>query len=275
MKKLFTLVLTVFAVFALNAQILHESFDSGIPSTWTTIDANNTGYPWEAISTSLANISDCPYTADMFAFGETGDCAVSWSYYPLAYTSEGFQGTSLDQKNYLVSPAFTPNATSTLSFYCMSFNGTNYPDKIAVKLSTGGATESDFTVTLKALTVVSWSEWTEQTVDLSAYAGQNVRVAFVHETTDMFGLLLDEVTVSGDGGVNINDVENTTFSVYPNPATTNITVKGEGSMEIVNTLGQVVVSEQVNGQANINVANLESGIYFVRMNGTTQKFIKK
>lgn len=80
------------------------------------------------------------------------------------------------------------------------------------------------------------------------------------------------ITISGVG---VEEVENTTFSVYPNPATTNITVKGEGSMEIVNTLGQVVVSEQVNGQANINVANLESGIYFVRMNGATQKFIKK
>ena len=91
----------------------------------------------------------------------------------------------------------------------------------------------------------------------------------------MFGLLLDEVTVSGEGGVGINNTEATAFSIYPNPATTNITVKGEGSMEIVNTLGQVVVSEQVNGQANINVANLESGLYFVRMNDATQKFIKK
>ena len=113
------------------------------------------------------------------------------------------------------------------------------------------------------------------TVNLAPYLGQTVYIAFRHHNvTDMFRLNLDDVEVLGSG-VGVQEVESTMFSVYPNHATTNITVKGEGSMEIVNTLGQVIVSEQVNGQANINVANLESGIYFVRMNGTTQKFIKK
>lgn len=104
---------------------------------------------------------------------------------------------------------------------------------------------------------------------------------YVFENGKSYHFYMDQNGNGGDGvtitvsGVGVEEVEATTFSVYPNPATTNITVKGEGSMEIVNTLGQVVVSEQVNGQANINVANLESGIYFVRMNGATQKFIKK
>lgn len=104
---------------------------------------------------------------------------------------------------------------------------------------------------------------------------------YVFENGKSYHFYMDQNGEGGDGvtitisGVGVEEVENTTFSVYPNPATTNITVKGEGSMEIVNTLGQVIVSEQVNGQANINVANLESGIYFVRMNGATQKFIKK
>lgn len=278
MKKALSFVAALFAVVALNAQVLYENFDNGIPSTWSTIDVNQTGYPWEAVSQSLANVTDCPYTADQFSYGETGDCAVSWSYYPTAYTSQGFNGTSLDQNNYLISPAFTPVNGSTLSFYCMSFNGTQYPDAIMVKLSTGGANESDFTVTLMPLTTVSWSEWTEQTVDLSAYAGQNVRIAFVHQSNDKFGLLLDEVSVSGTSSI---DENSTSFSIFPNPATTVLNVNAEGynTLEIVNLLGQTVYTANATSNMQINVSNLNNGVYFVRMNGengtATQKFIKK
>ncbi|MBR4135187.1 MAG: DUF2436 domain-containing protein [Bacteroidales bacterium] len=80
------------------------------------------------------------------------------------------------------------------------------------------------------------------------------------------------LTVSGVG---VQDVEVSQFSIYPNPATTMITVEGEGVAEIYNTLGQMVMSDNVNGTAQFNVSNLESGVYFVRMNGGTQRFIKK
>ena len=280
MKKLLSFVAVLFAVLAVNAQVLYENFDNGMPSTWSTIDVNQTGYPWEAMSTSLANVADCPYTADQFSYGETGNCMVSWSYYPISYSSSGFGGTSLDQNNYLISPAFTPAAGSTLSFYCMSFNGTQYPDAIMVKLSTGGTSESDFTATLMPLTTVSWSEWTEKTVDLSAYAGQNVRIAFVHQSNDMFGLLLDEVTVTGGTGTGIAE-NNNSISIYPNPATTVLNVEAEGynTVEIVNILGQVVYGANATSNMQINVSDLNNGVYFVRLNGAngtaTQKFIKK
>jgi hypothetical protein len=279
MKKVLSFVAVLFAVVAVNAQVLYENFDNGMPSNWSTLDVNQTGYPWEAVSQSLTNVSDCPYTADQFSYGETGDCMVSWSYYPSAYTSSGFQGTSLDQNNYLISPAFTPVAGSTLSFYCMSFNGTQYPDAIMVKLSTGGTSEGDFSTTLMPLTTVSWSEWTEQTVDLSAYAGQNVRIAFVHQSNDMFGLLLDEVTVTG-GQTGIAE-NNNSISIYPNPATSVLNVEAEGfsTIEMVNVLGQVVYSANATSNMQINVSNLDNGVYFVRLNGAngtaTQKFIKK
>ena len=278
MKKLLSFVAVLFAVIAVNAQVLYENFDNGMPSSWSTIDANQTGYPWEALSQSLASVADCPYTADQFSYGETGNCMVSWSYYPTAYTSSGFNGTALDQNNYLISPAFTPVAGSQLSFYCMSFNGTSYPDAIMVKVSTGGTSESDFTATVMPLTTVSWSEWTERTVDLGSYAGQSIRIAFVHQSNDMFGLLLDEVTVSGTTGIAEN---NNSISIYPNPATTVLNVNAEGynTIEMVNVLGQVVYSANATSNMQINVRDLNNGVYFVRLNGAngtaTQKFIKK
>ena len=76
-------------------------------------------------------------------------------------------------------------------------------------------------------------------------------------------------------GVGLEEHTTEVFTIYPNPATSILNVEGEGLAEIYNTLGQLVISENVNGNAQLNVNNLESGVYFVRMNGATQRFIKK
>ena len=91
---------------------------------------------------------------------------------------------------------------------------------------------------------------------------------------DAYEIWIDDVTINAIG-TGINQVSNTTFSVYPNPATSILNVEGEGLAEVYNALGQMVISENVNGTAQLNVNNLESGVYFVRMNGATQRFIKK
>jgi hypothetical protein len=271
MKKLFTLVLTVFAVFALNAQITdsfedYESFavdptggfwtfydgDGGSTYNFQDTQFQNEGYVGAAIVFEYAD------------FAHTGNkCIIMFNAVPSTIvngTTTNDWMISGDCSNY-----------TTLSFFARAITAQYGSEIMRVLYSTTTNDPSAFQLIQQES--VSTTEYTEYTYNLPAGTKY---IAINCASNDVFGLMIDDVTISGGGGgVNINDVENTTFSVYPNPATTNITVKGEGSMEIMNTLGQVVVSEQVNGQANINVANLESGIYFVRMNGTTQKFIKK
>ncbi len=164
-----------------------------------------------------------------------------------------------------------------------SLTGPTNPDHqecFDIKLSPqGGSEESDFTVSLfGAFGCVPSDSWHDWYLDLSSYAAQTIRIAFVHasvtEPTDMAGLLIDNVCFH-NCIVDIDDFEKPSFSLYPNPTTTNITVEGEGEMEIVDLLGKIMAVEYVNGKANIDLSNLGSGIYFVRMNGATQKFIKK
>ena len=69
------------------------------------------------------------------------------------------------------------------------------------------------------------------------------------------------------------------FSLYPNPATSDLTVKVTKPMdiEIFNVLGTKVISESIKTSKTINITNLNSGVYFVidKASGTAQKLIKR
>lgn len=63
------------------------------------------------------------------------------------------------------------------------------------------------------------------------------------------------------------------LSIYPNPANNRIYVRGEGigSVEVYNSLGQMVLSLEGNDNASFDVASFANGIYVVRVidnNGT-------
>ena len=83
------------------------------------------------------------------------------------------------------------------------------------------------------------------------------------------------------GGVAISENVVSEVSIYPNPATSvlNVNAAGYSQVEVINMLGQVVYSNSISNNAQINVSDLNNGVYFVRLSGangtTTQKFIKK
>ena len=83
------------------------------------------------------------------------------------------------------------------------------------------------------------------------------------------------------GEVAISENVVSEVSIYPNPATSvlNVNAAGYNQVEIINMLGQVVYSNSISNNAQINVSDLNNGVYFVRLSGangtTTQKFIKK
>ena len=60
------------------------------------------------------------------------------------------------------------------------------------------------------------------------------------------------------------------FSIYPNPSKGIVTIKGSGRMSIMNILGQIIISKEING---LEQYELTRGEYFVKMGGETRKFV--
>ena len=82
------------------------------------------------------------------------------------------------------------------------------------------------------------------------------------------------VTSEGVGPVRlvtrITENTETTFKVYPNPASGSFVVEGTGTVNIMNVVGQTILTREIDGKTAIE---LPKGLYFVKMNETTRKIV--
>ena len=60
------------------------------------------------------------------------------------------------------------------------------------------------------------------------------------------------------------------FAVYPNPAQGFVTIEGTGTLTIANTLGQTIMTKEIEGKAKVE---LPQGLYFVTLGGETRKIV--
>ena len=88
----------------------------------------------------------------------------------------------------------------------------------------------------------------------------------------------DFVTVQTDGVVELND----DIMVYPNPThgilfvETQFIASQTNAYRITNTMGQTLMTGQITGETQqIDVTNLPQGMYFIAIDGVTQKFVVK
>ena len=169
---------------------------------WTTIDADGNGLNWYHSSNSVSQ-SGYDYTG--LGHNGTNGFAVSQSYidYDGAYQAD----------NYLVSPQmYALQAGSTITFYADNAND-SYPDHFGVYVATAAnPTASDFTAVWQGNAKTNndkvavrhdakrYQNWRQHNVDLGAYAGQTVWIAFRHNDYDEYEIWIDDVTINAEGG---------------------------------------------------------------------------
>ena len=145
---------------------------------WTIRDDDGDGYNWEWMDASGSN----------YNVYEGTHCMASASYQNSAFGG----GTALNPDNWLISPAFT--AGSTVTFWYAGQDPNYAAEPFGVYVIANGTTSDElghFTAS---------NTYQQGSVDISAYAGQPVQVAFRHYgVTDMFRLNLDLVEADAGG----------------------------------------------------------------------------
>ena len=149
-------------------------------------------------SSSIIEAVDCSQPADLpyrldasnpeftrqincWTFLDADGDGYNWFIDGPGFTSKSYTNqTDLTPDNWLISPSIAlPSGCNILLSLKDAADNINWPeDHYGIFLSTSGTDTSDFTL-LEGHTL-SDTSWTERTVDLSAYAGQTVHIAFRH-----------------------------------------------------------------------------------------------
>ena len=160
-------------------------FSDGTLQGWTNLIVNSDGGQWIHSNGNLGGYDYSEFMTD--------------GQFALCYSFVDYQG-SYDTDAYLVSPqAFDIVDGSTLTFKANQANP-SYPENITVCVAetTGTPTAADFTVVATPTVSTGYDETpTEVTVDLSAYAGKSIWIAFHDQTYDSYEIWIDDVAISG------------------------------------------------------------------------------
>jgi len=128
--------------------------------------------------------------------------------------------------------------------------------------------EADFTdITNPALTDM-------KIIDLSAYDGDQIYIAFVMEQNDGDNWFIDDVNVTGTLSTTSFSVESS--SIYPNPTKGVLNIVSNAQIaliEVYNILGDLVNTAENSNK--IDLSDLSVGTYFARISSDDGKVLMK
>lgn len=110
------------------------------------------------------------------------------------------------------------------------------------------------------------------------YAGTKIDNFYIIYKTDSFQQLLDFYKLPFVSTLGVDDFENVSFSIYPNPSSGVINVESNvvaNDIKIYSMAGKLLHSQSLNEmQSTVNISSLSRGVYIAHIslsNGTTQK----
>jgi len=187
-------------------------------------------------------------------------------------------GTAND---WLVSPQITIPTGATnvnLTWSATSLGDTAFLEDYKVYISTTGNQVSNFTTLL--LNVQNEpNTGSARTVNLSSYAGQNVRIAFRNDSNDQYVMFLDNIKIAGNNILSTTEVTKSVTSIYPNPTKGEINIKTDKKIKsstVLDLSGKVLLQTS---SEKANISSFTKGTYLLKVefaDGTsqTEKIIK-
>lgn len=280
MKKFIILTFLVLSTISINSQVtkLFESFETSVPPAG-----------WRAINVTGANVWNrvtAPLTATFGTNNAKHGNACAFIDYQ-APTGEDWLITS--KINGIVA------GDSVVFWLIKQFSDGPYPyDSLLVRVSTTDSNQASFTQYAGKVCVhcipVGATEiiWRRYSFPLTAWAGQNIFLSFVHKDSDGHGMVLDSVAVFGNPATGISHDPNvipTKFELYqnyPNPFNPITKIKfdvpksGFTTLKVYDATGSevstLVSDELATGKYTVDfdASNLSSGIYYYRLESNGQ-----
>lgn len=190
MRKILLFAAFVAIPFFGNSQIFQENFDGAGPgfAAWTLIDVDGQVHASAVTDFDAGAWVRKNRGGPIPNYGgpDNDFAAMSSSWYnPVGISND-----------WLISPQIVlPAANAFLQWEAKAQDPANADGYKVMLAPNGGNTVADFTVQLFTVPAEN-TTWITRTVNLSAYAGTNIRVAFVNNSNDKFVLLVDNISVN-------------------------------------------------------------------------------
>ena len=275
MKKI--LLLIAFISLHVHAQTVVYSNNFSASTGLSIIDADGDTANWGLFTGSATTAT----------WGLTGNFAGSRSWNPPTGTPPG----PLTPDNFLITDPITipttANTSTVISFKLGANDPSAFSEKISVyvfasTITTAAGIIATTPVFTRVLTSANAQTALTYTADISASAGQTVRIAMRHyDCTDQNILYFDDLAITQNSLSN-TEFFSKNFTIYPNPTNDIVNISKNSTVEIksvtVTDMNGRIVKEIANEVESINIAELSAGVYFLKINtaeGTaTTKLVK-
>ena len=238
--------------------VFQENFeDPAQRALWTISELDGDNDTWEFLDATVNEV-------DSFQ----GYFAASFSWYFEAFTPD----------NILTSPAVTlPEGTLNLSFKAAAGDEDLFQEHYAVYVIPAAATftgteapvfEETFDAGyLAAAKVIN--------VDISAFAGQEVKIVFRHyNCTDIFYMGIDDVVITQNVLATTDNVLSK-VQVYPNPATDLVSIKNVADFKFARIFDMSGKLVKESTDSSIDVRTLPKGQYMINIVTEREVYSKK
>lgn len=132
-----------------------------------------------------------------------------------------------------------------------------------------------------AATATVWGQSSIVSLNLTSYAGQTVALVFrLHNSPTNSFMLFDDLLVKG-GTLDTADFDAGQFLVYPNPASSIVTVQGGGKVikeiYIMDNTGRILkrVAVQDLDYCRLDIQEFSAGLYYISIHTTDGNFTHK
>ncbi len=168
------------SAYAVGSDYLAENFEGGTfpPDGWFNLDEDEDGYFWSGFYSSTTGFAHSDSTV-----------AASQSWV------DARNRLVLTPDNWLITPRLQVGTSGVIAYWIAALDPNWYAEHYSVYVSTTDNQVTSFTTALFSETMGD-AEWHERVIDLTAYAGQSIYIAFRHHAcSDMNLIKLDDVVM--------------------------------------------------------------------------------
>lgn len=246
--------------------------DEFLTNCWKNMDRDMDGHQWVHM---ISEGEDMGYNSAR---------AVGSSSY---INNEG----TLDPDNLLRLPKLHMEENTSMSYYVRA-EDSQYLDNYSILVYEEhvdsvidlGATILDTIMVIDK--TVPGTDYVQETIDLSEFAGKDVYIAFRHHNDeDNYWMYIDDIYVSAMPiGIEESEIQNS-MAIYPNPAgqscyvTFAVNQRQEVKIDFFNIQGQMVKSRTMNAAGSeiqhFDLSLLSSGIYLVKVSSESDRAYKR